>query len=801
MQIKLIPASSLPTVLFTVTYSEPPDYLGFPASWAQALHRLSADDLELPGTVHAFDKTTWIVAILHSVTFDLARRSVVCTYVDGCTQVWPLDEGADGDEGAGKCLQELESVLRDVNQSAVEAEREKKRLEQVQQNMHRPPASPCPSQTMSEPILPTQATVASTPSGHGKHGKEGKDKEGKHKKQRSLLMSLVACVKSLRRTRFGGARLRKGADVPRSRCRSLVSPNKHGHSSSQHGQTASATVPAPVSPLASPAPSHASVISEVDEDDSVERMSSTALRRRARSTLVNAFRRYVLMRLSAAALPGGYPAWIARSMLSRVEGEMTQMVRDAGGPPDMDPSMGFYYGKTSAMAMSSKAQSEAGATRATGTGPEGEATPSSTVVDEPPPFFEEEDGDADADRDSASTDTDGSSVHTPDSASFDGSPFFSPPRCSSPPPSPPSSPTPPSLSSSTSTASSASRSPTTPPASPGKRQLRRQTIFAHRTPSPTPAPRMMGHGRPNFSPCDLAAYTALSGQRLRLQSVLTRIDAQLAMQAQDERQLQSVLEIKSRRRAWSNKQYMGGALVKDMGLCTPARSSPLARYEPINASDLAETRSAQVTVLEGVIGRPKRGLVITTAESNIMRLFPVCEEDEEEEDPAPPYQKVIDDPPPLTHMHEKDEDLMITAVPTVRLVESRGLEEGENDVVLPLPLQLQRHAVPIRPRTRNMTQGNTGAAYPRILEPETEKLGLSVLEPQTKVELFDVYHSEEDEDGPGIGDVELGLNGCGGKHSEFTLGMDIPEPFTMGIGGRRFDHDEWISVANASVPS
>lgn len=60
---------------------------------------------------------------------------------------------------------------------------------------------------------------------------------------------------------------------------------------------------------------------------------------------------------------------------------------------------------------------------------------------------------------------------------------------------------------------------------------------------------------------------------------------------------------------------------------------------------------------------------------------------------------------------------------------------------------------------------------------------------------------DEEEDDPGLGDIGLGLNGCGGKHSEFTLGMDIPEPFGMGMGGRRYDHEEWISVANANIPS
>ena len=334
-----------------------------------------------------------------------------------------------------------------------------------------------------------------------------------------------------------------------------------------------------------------------------------------------------------------------------------------------------------------------------------------------------------------------------------------------------------------------------------------------RSPPPSPSASLLQHGRPNFTQADLAAYTSLSGQRLRLQSVLTRIEAQLAMQAQDERQLQSVLEIKSRRRAWSNHQFMGKAYAKDMGLCLPARSSPLARFAPINASDLLAKEEARNSAgatpqgeREGVQGKTKRGLIVTTAEHNIMRLFPVCEE--EEEDPAPPYDAGVvvpvipgsGDPPTL---NEKDEAALLPpTMPTVRLVEDRGLPDA--DVVLPLStLQLQRHAVPIRPRTRSILHSDTSPPNETCAPHEAgnEKHGGSgVLEPQTKVELFDVYHSEdEDDDEPALGDVSIAFDNCGGKHSEFTLGMDIPETFGVTVDGTRYDHEEWLSVSNASI--
>ncbi|PSR75166.1 hypothetical protein PHLCEN_2v9282 [Hermanssonia centrifuga] len=728
MQIKLVPSSLLPTVLFTVTYSEPPDYLGFPASWAQTLHRISADDLELPSTMHAFDKTTWLVTILHSVTFDLASKTVLCTFVDGKTQLWPLSE----EDPQGKCFQELESVLKDVNNSAIEAEREKRRTD-----IPRPSPSPCPSHTKSEPIL---------------HSQSQSTKQGKHKKQRSLLMSLVACVNRLRpRPRF------RPVSSDASRRRSLVSPRTSSFShSSPYPQSPSRTPSPPLSDSNLPE----SIMSSDHESVSGPQepgMTSTALRRRARSTLVNAFRRYVLMKLSGQTLPGGYPAWIARSMLGRVEGEMSQMVKEAGGAPDMDPTMaGIRTGsKAGSVGRSSGAALSMGLS---------DVTTSPTLVDEPPPFFEEDE--PEGDHDSTSTDTDGSSVHTPDSVSFDGSTFF-------PDPLP---------------------APSSPLSS--KRQHRRETMFSvPSSPSPSTSPV-----RPSFSPCNLAAYTALSGQRLRLRSVLTRIDAQLATVAHDDERLQCVLEIKSRRRAWSNRQFMGGAQLRHGGLSTPVRSSPLATCEPINASDLVEGRSSSAS--EGVAGtpngKPKRGLVVTTAEHNIMRLFPVCEEEEDEDEPAPPCRDIVR----TSCERLVVESIIPPSIPSVRLVETPAQNDTESNV---LPLQLQRHAVPIRSRTRSMMQAQpvsvpvlSPTSFSHPCELENEKLGMSVLEPQTKVELFDAYTSEdEDDDEHVLGVRGIGLTNSGNAHSEFTLAMDLPQPYTMTVGGKH----EWITVANTSIPS
>ena len=164
MQIKLIPATNLPTVLFTVNFSELPDDLGIPVAWATLLHRLSADELELPSSLLALDKTTWIVTVLHSVTFDLANHLIICAYNDGQMEEWDCRVllGEEQMDEWAACVGTLENVLKDVNDSAIEVEREKR-------------------QSQPPPPAPIPVPVAEPP-----------QKQGRHKKQRSLLMTIVA---------------------------------------------------------------------------------------------------------------------------------------------------------------------------------------------------------------------------------------------------------------------------------------------------------------------------------------------------------------------------------------------------------------------------------------------------------------------------------------------------------------------------------------------------------------------------------------------------------------------------------
>lgn len=85
--------------------------------------------------------------------------------------------------------------------------------------------------------------------------------------------------------------------------------------------------------------------------------------------------------------------------------------------------------------------------------------------------------------------------------------------------------------------------------------------------------------------------------------------------------MRSVLEIKSRRRAWSNRQYRGSAPVNFVGLATPFRSSPLAQCEPVTAEEWVQEPMDMTSAFQA--------LSISTAEHDISELFPTSEDEDE----------------------------------------------------------------------------------------------------------------------------------------------------------------------------
>ncbi|RDB19195.1 hypothetical protein Hypma_013649 [Hypsizygus marmoreus] len=110
-------------------------------------------------------------------------------------------------------------------------------------------------------------------------------------------------------------------------------------------------------------------------------ISPRARRRKARSELVDTFRRYALTELARRFPSGGYYAWIIQSMLRRTAESLEQLVKQAGGTP-VPESAGHYYPEEFSITAAS-------------------LPPTPDVSDDEDDTFE--------------TDTDGSSLHTPSS--------------------------------------------------------------------------------------------------------------------------------------------------------------------------------------------------------------------------------------------------------------------------------------------------------------------------------------------------------------------------------------------------
>lgn len=312
-----------------------------------------------------------------------------------------------------------------------------------------------------------------------------------------------------------------------------------------------------------------------------------------------------------------------------------------------------------------------------------------SVVEAP---FYDDDVDEQSMTDSTSTETDGSSVHTP--------------------------------------VDSHAVSPFAPPASSSTDiHLPRQ----HVPRSPSPA---------EFSPEDLAEYTALSAQCLRLRQLVSGMDAARAGMLQDERSFLAVLEVKSRRRAWSNRAFMGSATLAGVGLAMPFRSSPLARCEAVTP-ELLDARMLETT----------------TGEHNLSTLFPVSEEDEEDGVPAQVVtlqameSGLLQRPPMRSRTH---------SMHPVHGLDMALAQEADTPRLLAYPTPPPT-GVPV---SAQQTLPATALLFQPLKKP--------MLESQTKLDLFDTEHGDDS------------------VAPEFTLSMDLPPPYAK-IDGRR-THDGWIGA-------
>jgi hypothetical protein len=182
MQIKLIPPQPHPTILFNLSFPQTslPHPLPLPQSYQSLLHILntSSPPLDPPHSIHALDKGTYLVEVVREVEFDMGG-GVRIVWVDGGVEEWVLGEGGEGMEKEG-CMRMLESVLRDVDMSEEEGEREQWREEWA---LHQAEAAAAQAQAQANAQAQARAQAqlqAATKT------------NTKHKKHRSLLMSLVA---------------------------------------------------------------------------------------------------------------------------------------------------------------------------------------------------------------------------------------------------------------------------------------------------------------------------------------------------------------------------------------------------------------------------------------------------------------------------------------------------------------------------------------------------------------------------------------------------------------------------------
>ncbi|KZV79328.1 hypothetical protein EXIGLDRAFT_782494, partial [Exidia glandulosa HHB12029] len=293
MLLRLVPQPPFPTVLFTLAFPQLPDDLPLPASWAHTVDLLQTHDLPPPPSAHALDVSTSHVALLEVVTFDLAKRALTCTWIDGHSARHELTES---------CVAALEDVIADVSLASVEAQREQHRERHPDAEV--PPAPPS---SLNKP--PSVQPAAHT---------------AKHKRRRSTFFSMVSAILSS------------------SSSTSTTDEHLHTTSISSLAEDRSALVPDPV-PEPEPV---ASSITEARAPPglAVKGPRSRFLRRRARSLLVDSFRRFVLPLLTPPPLQDeleahtptpssrykpGYDTWTITSLIRRTNAQAIELLERA----------------------------------------------------------------------------------------------------------------------------------------------------------------------------------------------------------------------------------------------------------------------------------------------------------------------------------------------------------------------------------------------------------------------------------------------------------------------------------------
>ncbi|KAJ3736370.1 hypothetical protein DFJ43DRAFT_611941 [Lentinula guzmanii] len=363
MLIRLIPSPSQPTVLFKLVFQNLPETLQAPASWVNYLAALDSDDLEIPELMHALDKAVGVQSILEEVTFDLIGQKIKCVFLDGETEEWDIASSFQGLSGEAAhrrnvdLVRRLDSVIDDVNESAAEMVRDRKREEQQKEQRR--------IKEEEERMEAAKQDETTNPSSSfGRKNRPG------HKKQRSLLMNLVSSFLplSLNSPRSPRSPIAWQSSSPSTTRTPSPSPSIRS-SRFERGSSQTHSAPSTLSRSATSSPgqdirshrptstsSSSSPLAAIEYPFPVvivapplpPPLSPRALRRRARSSLVDAFRLYVLPELnrrirfshfagspicSPVATYGSdtsapYYTWIVGSTLKRVDSRLSEIGKD-----------------------------------------------------------------------------------------------------------------------------------------------------------------------------------------------------------------------------------------------------------------------------------------------------------------------------------------------------------------------------------------------------------------------------------------------------------------------------------------
>ena len=178
MLLKLIPPPPHPTIHFSLTLPTFPSCLDTPQSYTAQINHLMMEDLEVPDTLYALDKSVGLMSLLDEVTFEIVDGTrdrdgggdndektvrVTCRFGDGALEEWVTT-------GAG-LISALDGIVHNVQESTLENDRECERYRQPHNR----------SRALNRLSMPTGLVPMSST-------------KPRHKKQRSLFMQIVSYV-------------------------------------------------------------------------------------------------------------------------------------------------------------------------------------------------------------------------------------------------------------------------------------------------------------------------------------------------------------------------------------------------------------------------------------------------------------------------------------------------------------------------------------------------------------------------------------------------------------------------------